>query len=366
MSMKKRTILRYCYYTSIFITLLFACFALAASLAQFVSPIHSNSLTLFGLFIPIILIINALFLLYWLIRFKIWIIIPIIAIGINYSYLIHIFRFAPHREYVEEDNPHRKLLTIGTYNVHGFNSNIDGYYCKKAGEYMKAQNADIVCFQEFGIKPYFNEDSLRHALAHWNYSLIPVPQNKQAVLHLAVFSKYPILRGEYFTYSDSENTALWCDIDIEGDTVRLFNIHLQTTSVSQTKLAVESEIKKEDISGMERAVKILTDEMEANYIKRAYQADYISTQIERSPYPIILCGDFNSIPSSYAYRRVKGDKLIDGFGACGHGYMYTFRYFKHLFRIDYIFTTQEFEGIDYYSSDLDYSDHNPVIMKVVF
>lgn len=364
--MGKKAVFRLCYYISLFITFIFACFAIAGSLAKFISPIESSSLTLFGLFIPIILIINGLFLIYWLIRFKIWILIPIIAIAVNYNYLIHVFRFAPTNKQVEISNGENKQLTIGTYNVHSFNKDINGYFCKHISSYMNSQGADIVCFQEFGITHEFNEDSLRLALSNWSYSLIPKPKNGQPVLQLAVFSKYPIIQGEYFTYSDSKNTALWCDIDIEGDTIRLFNIHLQTTSVSQTKGAVEKEIKKESLSGIEKASARLTEEMEINYVKRAFQANYISNQIDKSPYPTVLCGDFNSIPSSYAYRTVKGKRLIDGFQTSGHGYMYTYKYFKHLFRIDYIFTTNEFKGLDYYSSNLDYSDHNPVIMKVIF
>ena len=83
-----------------------------------------------------------------------------------------------------------------------------------------------------------------------------------------------------------------------------------------------------------------------------------------SPYPTLVCGDFNSLPSSYVYQTVKGEKLNDGFQTCGHGYMYTIRYFKHLLRIDYILHSSEFQGVDYFSPDLEYSDHNPVVMRM--
>ena len=88
--------------------------------------------------------------------------------------------------------------------------------------------------------------------------------------------------------------------------------------------------------------------------------------ITASPYPTLVCGDFNSLPSSYTYRTMKGDKLKDGFQTCGHGYMYTFRYFKKLLRIDYILHTKDFEGLDYFSPEVDYSDHKPVVMRMKF
>lgn len=56
--------------------------------------------------------------------------------------------------------------------------------------------------------------------------------------------------------------------------------------------------------------------------------------------------------------------MNDGFQTCGHGYMYTFRYFKHLLRIDYILHLSQFQGVDYFSPDLEYSDHNPVVMRM--
>lgn len=96
----------------------------------------------------------------------------------------------------------------------------------------------------------------------------------------------------------------------------------------------------------------------------AVQAKQINQLISDSPYPTLVCGDFNSLPSSYVYQTVKGEKMNDGFQTCGHGYMYTFRYFKHLLRIDYILHSSEFQGVDYFSPDLEYSDHNPVVMRM--
>ena len=68
--------------------------------------------------------------------------------------------------------------------------------------------------------------------------------------------------------------------------------------------------------------------------------------------------------SAYVYHTVKGDKLQDGFQTSGHGYMYTFKFFKHLLRIDYILHSPELNSTDYFSPDLTYSDHNPVVMRV--
>ena len=36
------------------------------------------------------------------------------------------------------------------------------------------------------------------------------------------------------------------------------------------------------------------------------------------PYPIIICGDFNDTPVSYAYQQL-GDNMIDAFLESGNG-----------------------------------------------
>ena len=99
-------------------------------------------------------------------------------------------------------------------------------------------------------------------------------------------------------------------------------------------------------------------------MKRATQTYVISHYAKTSPYPVLLCGDFNSIPSSYTYHHLR-KTLKDGFRTAGNGYMYTYRYAKRMLRIDYIFHSPSLKGIEYYSPDLALcSDHNPVIMEV--
>lgn len=103
-------------------------------------------------------------------------------------------------------------------------------------------------------------------------------------------------------------------------------------------------------------------DMKENFRKRAEQADYIAEEIRRSPYPVVVCGDFNDTPASYTYHRMKG-ALTDGFRDAGKGYQYTFRQLKRIWRIDYIFYSDELKGISYDSPDTPYSDHKMVVWR---
>ena len=111
-----------------------------------------------------------------------------------------------------------------------------------------------------------------------------------------------------------------------------------------------------------KAVKDLVLKMKSNYWKRAEQADTIHAEIKCSPYPVLVCGDFNDTPASYTYHRVRKD-LVDGFHDCGSGYQYTFRQLYKLWRIDYVFYSNEFSGLTYISPELFFSDHNMVIWR---
>lgn len=106
-----------------------------------------------------------------------------------------------------------------------------------------------------------------------------------------------------------------------------------------------------------KAVRNLVLKMKNNYLERAEQTD-----IKRSPYPVIVCGDFNDTPASYIYHRVRNG-LTDGFQDAGNGYQYTFRQLYGLWRIDYVFYSESLKGQDYFSPDVSYSDHNMVVWR---
>lgn len=360
------------YYISILLTSLLASFTLAGAFAGSATPESLRLLPFIGLALPVLLLANFAAALYWTIRWRCWVLIPLVAILGNWGYLSRVLQFplfdsaSQPKGVVTEpaETKNAGTLTLATYNVGSFNREHTGFSCKQIADYMKNIGVDIFCFQEFGINNEFTVDSLCVALAEWPYHSIPSSPEGKNLLQLAVFSRYPITKEQLMTYPDSKNCSLWCDIDINGRTIRLFNNHLQTTEVSRNKRKLEKDLQVNNGERTEQAALTLINGLYENFKKRDVQANLLNQQITASPHPTLACGDFNSLPSSYTYHKVKGDKLKDGFQTCGHGYMYTFHHFKHLLRIDYIFHSPEFQGMDYFSPNLDYSDHNPVVMKV--
>lgn len=359
--MGKKAVSKLFYCTSIALTFVLAGITIAGAFAGHIPPEHSTLMPFIGLALSGLLLINLAVAIYWGIRRRFWIIIPLIAIAANWQYLGRIFQ-PPFTAGGKEAN----TLKIATYNVDSFGNEQSGYSCKEIAAYMKEHRVDIICFQEFAGNRYFTPDSIRNAFADWQYAVIPQAPDSTPILQVALFSKYPVKDSRLITYPDSRNCSMWCDLNVDGQTVRIFNNHLQTTEVSQNKRRLERELAKNELTGREEAVaRQLLEGLNENFRKRAAQAKTLEQLIRTTPYPILVCGDFNSLPSSYTYSTVKGDNLQDGFQTCGHGYMYTFRYFKRLLRIDHIFHSKEFKGVDYYSPDLKLcSDHNPVVMEV--
>ncbi len=367
-----KAVYRLFYYLSIGLTLVLAGFTLAGAFAGQVALEKSELFPFLGLAMPVLLLANVAVGIYWLFRWRCWVWIPVVAILGNGGYLARVFQFPlferasePAVEIASEGSPaNSQILSVATYNANSFNRDQTGYSCKHIARHLKELEVDVICFQEFGVTREFPLDSVKAALAEWQYHYIPQAPQDAPILQTAIFSRFPIAEKQLISYPESRNNSSWCDLDIKGRIIRVFNNHLQTTEVSRNKRKLEKKLVSDDTEGSKQAFLTLAEGLQENFRKRAAQAEQMNKLINASPYPSLVCGDFNSLPSSYIYRLMKGDKLKDGFQTCGHGYMYTFLYFKHLLRIDYIFHSPELEGVDYFSPDWDYSDHKPVVMRV--
>ena len=353
-------------------TFALAVVTIIASRSGHYHPQNSTIMPLLGLAVPVLLVSCLIVALCWALARRKWAFVTLAAFFFNWEYLTAVIRFgSPHEVPATEPAPNRQgensgYLTVATYNVHNFGNEITGYSCKQIAKYMQQQHVDVLCFQEFGENKHFTADSLRRALSHWQYAIIPADDSIRGILPIAVFSRYPLVGGRFITYPHSANCSMLCDIILNTDTIRLLNNHLQTTSVSQNRKKWERELATDNTRREAQAVQDAAETLHENFVKRAFQTDSICQLATASPHPVLVCGDFNSLPSSYTYHRLS-ESLKDGFKTGGHGYMYTYRYGKRMLRIDYAFHSPELECTDYYSPNLDLcSDHNPVIFTVKY
>jgi len=227
----------------------------------------------------------------------------------------------------------------------------------EAAAYIKQLQPDIICFQEAPGDGYYHRDSIRYA---FDYVLYKYISRRTDHLPTTIYSRYPIHSVKALYYKNSSNMSLIADVRINNQYIRVINSHFETTSVNAYRGIITAPGKSLEVRA--KAVKNLILQMKDNNRKRAIQADSIHAEIQRSPYPVIVCGDFNDTPASYTYHRVKKG-LTDGFQDVGNGYQYTFRQLYRLWRIDYVFYSNEFSGLTYISPELFFSDHNMVIWR---
>ena len=252
----------------------------------------------------------------------------------------------------------KERLTIATYNIHGFKEDWTGYTPARIAEFMKEKDVDIACLQEFKWSSYLNKKSIDSIMQNYNYSFAPTYKGHPRI---CIYSKFPIVRKKFFQFNHTDNCAMYVDLKIHNKIIRIFNVHLQTTNLSSAHRTIAKE--KAFGAGVDDITGTIINSIYGNQEKRASQADFINKEIELSPHPVVVCGDFNDIPTSYTYHRILG-KLTDGWKEAGSGYHYTFNGFMNLLRIDYIFHSKEMECSLYKSYHLNYSDHNPVVSSL--
>lgn len=339
------------------VTLMLALCTVAGWMASRISPCESGFVSFMGLGLPVLLGMDLLLLVYWIVRRRWWAVVPAAVILLNAGFITAYFQVSFSDR---SQRPHD--LKVATYNVHGFRYSTFKITVESIAEVMKSEQVDVLCMQEFGVSPKYDLDSIKQAFYFLPYVYFPKNHGKED--GVALFSRYPILSGGLLSFSGTDNSALWVDLDVSGREIRLFNNHLQTTSISRSRREISAlkNILGNDLGREREAVEAITGRLVENSCVRARQVRKVREIVDTTSMPVIVCGDFNDTPASYTYHQMKRG-MKDGFRICGSGYGYTFRGFGRLLRIDYIFGSPELRGVRYYSLPLEWSDHNPVFME---
>jgi endonuclease/exonuclease/phosphatase family metal-dependent hydrolase len=157
-------------------------------------------------------------------------------------------------------------------------------------------------------------------------------------------------------------SLIYADIVKGDDTLRIINMHLESYRFNEKDYSDIQKIKSQEDTGL-KATKSIVQKMREAYIRRSQQADIVGNFIRQSPYPVIVCGDFNDTPASYTYFTIKGE-LQDAFLQKGWGIGRTFTGLAPTLRIDYIFVNNHFKVNSFRKIISDLSDHYPVIANL--
>ncbi|WP_298616898.1 endonuclease/exonuclease/phosphatase family protein [uncultured Odoribacter sp.] len=338
----------------------FALLGLVGLLAPFTDPNKWWVPAFSGLFMPLLLVGNFLLFLFWIFQKKWWALLPLLTILLNYNFFKAMFQ-SPWKDLPEISRG--KQITVASYNVEGF------YYIARNPQYnikqfVKDNHIDILCIQEHCEEADLDTNYIKTRLGLPYRRVFFNRQTDWANFGISIYSRYPIIRDGKIDFNSEKNSSMWTDIKIQNDTIRVFNNHLQTTDVNINREKYEKYKSVKNWKGQARTLVKLLGQLKENFQIRAEQARQVREIIDITPYPVIVCGDFNDTPISFAYNHIKGNHLLDGFQNCGKGYGHTFNGIKGLLRIDFVAYDTLFKGISYESPHLPWSDHNPILMKL--
>ncbi len=336
------------------ITVVATILLLCAYLARWVDP---NTVWLFafaGMAAPILYVVNFVLALYWVLRWRWFALLPGVALVLGIGWVSLFFKPVFGRHHTPPD----KATTVMTYNVAGFVNNGRTSTLDSIAAQITRERPDLLCIQEFQCVNDLHKariDSLM-GMQHSVHSF-SIANTSGGGLGLAIYSRWRILDSGTVAFEHTANSAMWADVVAGNDTLRIFNCHLQSTSVSKSDVEyVEDIVNDESVS----RTRNIASKLRRGFRIRATQVDTLAPLIRQSPHKVIVCGDFNDTPMSYAYAQVRG-RLADAFVESGHGAPNTYNGLFNLLRIDYILHSRKLRTVSYTTLPSDYSDHKPVV-----
>lgn len=321
---------------------LFAMMLLLSYILPYVAPNNFAILAVLSLAVPFLILTNLLFLLYWLMNVKKQLFLSLFVLIVGFNHVSSLYNFSNSKDVKTEGN-----LSIMNYNVRLFDLynwiNLDNVQ-EDMVAFIKKESPDIISFQEY--HPHEKVD-----LSFYKYKYEEL-SGERVKYGQAIFSKFPIVNSGSVEFPDTGNNAIFADIVKDKDTIRVYNVHLQSLRIDTEN----GELSKEN-SG--RLIKRASE----TFKMQQFQSELFLLHKNKSPHKMIICGDFNNTAYSYVYKEIKGE-LIDAFGKAGNGFGRTFDFKYFPVRIDFILTDKAFKINHFKTYDVKFSDHFPVLTKV--
>lgn len=317
-------------------------FALLLSyILPYLPPKTFAILSVLSLGVPLLIVVNVVFLFYWLVKLKKQMFLSLSVLLVGYFFLGGLYKISSEEEVTSSD------LSVMNYNVRLFN--VYEWIPRKGVEkdiesFIKDKSPDILSIQEY--HPHKSID-----LSFYKYKFENV-SGQRVKYGQVIFSKYAIINSGSIEFPNTFNNAIYADVVKGKDTVRIYNLHLQSLGIDPNI----DHLKKEDSEK-------LFGHVGNTFKMQQSQAELFLKHKASCPYKMIVCGDFNNTAFSYVYRNIKGD-LKDAFTEEGNGFgrTYNFKFFP--IRIDFILNDQSIEVESFKTFDENYSDHYPIMARL--
>ncbi|TXE05797.1 endonuclease/exonuclease/phosphatase family protein [Gelidibacter salicanalis] len=325
-----------------FLNSILATTLLLSYILPYIEPERSAFVSVLSLTVPFLIIVNILFLIYWLLRIKKQLLLSLIVLLIGFNHMASLYKFSASKQVEDKDN-----IAIMNYNVRLFNvfnwlpnKNITA----EITAFIKERNPDIISMQEY------RQDSDLSLKDYYKFEVLSGNKVKNGQ---AIFSKFPIINKGSIEFPNTDNNAIFVDVVRAEDTIRIYNVHLQSLKIDASTDPLKNETSENLFKRVGNTFRL-----------QQMQADLFLEHKAASPYKVIICGDFNNTAYSYVYNTIKGDDLKDAFVEAGNGFGRSFDFKFFPVRIDFIMVDESFIVNSFKTFDVKLSDHFPIISRV--
>lgn len=296
----------------------------------YIPPSVFGMLNLLSLGFPILIIINILLLIFWIASWK-----KRAAVFL----ILSLFFIIPTRRWInytptKKETPNLKIISLNGKSGKFGDENIYNF--------LNDQKADVVLTQE-----YKSAENLKgFEYFERNFPVVKIQ------------SRFPIVESGIVETDAKNGRCIYADIKVNGKTIRFVNVYMEPFYLDKSMVKPTG-----DMNVNEEKAKNILHKLVPTFRKHQSQIAPIKGFLDSSPYPIILAGDFNSVPNSYEYYTLS-ENLEDTFLKVGKGSGTSFHDFKFPIKIDHIFASKSITPISYkVDRSVKISDHFPVIAE---
>jgi len=355
------------------ITTVVALLFVASCIASELNPEGWWFVGLLSLLLPYLIFLLVFACIFWLIVKPAYVFIPLLALMIGWRQIAVVFSYHVFSTFHEEYRA-KNSIRIVSWNVgsmYGLSNKRDHkiHDRKEIANTILGLEPDIICLQEFNNSETQGKDANNIALfsEDYPYHFYSKDLNKRDGYYESgsiIFSKFPILYAAKIRYpSGISESFIYADIRCGSDTVRVFNVHLQSYKFSRQNYEDIEDIKNVSDSSI-KASKRLMSKMQTAYAQRGIQANIIRSYSDSTKFKSVICGDFNDVPGSFAYFKIRADRQ-DAFLEKSWGTGRTYYSIAPMLRIDYILPDKNFEVNQFDIIDENLSDHLMLVSDLI-
>jgi endonuclease/exonuclease/phosphatase family metal-dependent hydrolase len=317
----------------------------------YISPVSFWPAVFLSLTTPLFIILNFLLIIFYIVKRNRLIVWPLLGFLSASPFMNRTISF-------DGSSPDKETLSVLSFNSKFFRkAKTYEAFSLDMIQWTVNHPGDIKCLQEYSTNSRWPELDVTAQMERRGYHAFTFSSKMKKNNHnngMAIFSKYPILKSEVIQQdTTSANAVLYADIKIEKDTLRIYNAHFESMNLQLHRFKTP-----DNTIGNFRE---LISKLKKGSINRSIKINSLIEHTQNSPYPFIICGDFNETPYSYIYQQLQA-LFTNSFEAAGNGFGFTLNSPLFFLRIDHHFYGKGITAKNFkVDRTMSISDHFPTL-----